>query len=134
MFLSELKDEQKDLFLDLGIHLSKSDGEFLGAEKDNIRQMCKEMGIEERLEENVEFDIALNRLSESATVREKRIVLLEIAGIVMADGVYSLEEKEMVENVSNVLGFDYSHFENVISLIRDLFVAYSKIGDFLSSK
>lgn len=134
MFLSELKDEQKDLFLDLGIHLSMSDGEFSDTEKNTIRQMCREMGIDERLEENVEFDIALNRLSENATVREKRIVLLEIAGIVMADGVYSPEEKATVENISNALEVDYFHCENAISLVKDLFAVYSKIGGFLSSK
>lgn len=134
MFLSELKDEQKDLFLDLGIHLSMSDGRFSDIEKNTIRQMCKEMEIGERLEANIEFDAALNRLSENATVREKRIVLLEMAGIVMADGVYSPGEKTTVENISNTLGVDYPHCENAISLIKELFAVYSKIGDFLSSK
>ncbi len=134
MFLSELKDEQKDLFLDLGIHLSMSDGRFSDIEKNTIRQMCKEMEIGERLEANIEFDAALNRLSENATVREKRIVLLEMAGIVMADGVYSPEEKTTVENISNTLGVDYPRCENAISLIKELFAVYSKIGDFLSSK
>lgn len=134
MFLSELKDEQKELFLDLGIHLSMSDGEFSNSEKNTIHQMCKEMGIDERLEENVEFNVALSRLYKNATVREKRIVLLEIAGIVMADSVYSPEEKAVVEKISSALGVDYSHCEEVISLIKDLYAVYSKIGDFLSSK
>lgn len=133
MFLSELKDEQKDLFLDLGIHLSMSDGEFSETEKNTICQMCKEMGIDERLEQNVDFDIALSRLGKNATVREKRIVLLEIAGVVMADGVYSPEEKAEVEKISDALGVDYFHCENAISLVKDLFVVYSKIGNFLSN-
>ena len=92
MFLSELKDEQKDLFLDLGIHLSLS------------------------------------------VVREKRFVLLEIAGVVMADEVYSSEEKAEVKKISDALGVDYSHCEDAISLVKDLFVVYSKIGNFLSNK
>lgn len=134
MFLSELKDEQKDLFLDLGIHLSMSDGEFTKTEKNTICQMCKEMGIDERLEQNVDFDTALSRLGKNATVREKRIVLLEIAGVVMADEVYSSEEKAEVKKISDALGVDYSHCEDAISLVKDLFVVYSKIGNFLSNK
>ena len=134
MFLSELKDDQKDLFLDLCILLSKSDGDFADSEKNTIRQMCKEMGIDERLNENIEFGKALSRLNENATVREKRIILLEIAGIVMADGVYAPEEKAAVESISNVFGIDYSYSEKAISLITDLFAVYSKIGEFLSSK
>lgn len=134
MFLSELRNEQKELFLDLSIHLSMSDGKFSDSEKNTIRQMCKEMGIDERLKKKVEFDIALNRLSENATIREKRIILLEIAGIVMADGVYSPEEKTAVENIATALSVDYSHCEDAISLIKDLFVLYSKIGNFLSGK
>lgn len=134
MYLSELKDEQKELFLDLGIHLSMSDGDFSSHEKNTISQMCTEMGIAERFEQNVEFDTALSRLSEIATIREKRIILIELAGIVMADGVYSPEEKAVVENITKILEVDHAQYEKVIALIKDLFVVYSEIGDFLSSK
>lgn len=134
MFLSELKDEQKELFLDLVIHLSMSNGEFVDAEKAMVHQMCREMEIAERLETKVEFDEALSRLSKNAYVREKRIILLELAGIVMADGVYDSEEKAAVEKIADALCIDYSHCENAISLIKDLFDVYSKIGNFISSK
>lgn len=134
MYLSELRGEQKELFIDLGIHLSMSDGDFSSVEKNMIRQMCKEMEVSERLEKKVEFEVALNRIGENATVREKRIVLLELAGIVMADGVYSPEEQKAVEQIASALEIDYSHCENAILLIKDLFVVYSKMGNFLSSK
>ena len=51
--------------------------------------MCKEMGISERIVPVVNFDDALNQLTESTTIREKRIILLEIGGVVLADGVFS---------------------------------------------
>lgn len=134
MFLSELKDTQKELFLDLSIHLSMCDEEFTDAEKNTIFQMCKEMGISERFVPVISFDDALNQLTESTTIREKRIILLEIGGIILADGVFSSEEKSAMEKISDSLKIDYYQCEKAIEMIRDLYEIYSKIGLFLSSK
>lgn len=134
MFLSELNDTQKELFLDLSIHLSMCDEEFVDDERNTILQMCKEMGISERIVPVVNFDDALNQLTESTTIREKRIILLEIGGVVLADGVFSSEEKKAMLKISDSLKVDYSQCERAIEMIRDLYRIYSKIGSFLSSK
>jgi len=52
MFLSKLKSEEKEYFLDLGIHLASSDGDFSDVEKENIKQMCQEMAIKNVLMQN----------------------------------------------------------------------------------
>lgn len=134
MFLSELKDTQKELFLDLSIHLVKCDGDFADVERNTISQMCKEMEINERFTPVVNFDDALNQLTESATIREKRIILLEIGGVILADGVFSSEEKSAMKEISDLLKIDYFQCEKVIAMIQDLYEVYSKIGLYLSSK
>ena len=88
MFLSELRDTQKELFLDLSIYLSMRDGNFADVEKNTIIQMCKEMGIDKRLVPVLNFDDVLNQLAESVTIREKRIIILEIGGVILADGFF----------------------------------------------
>lgn len=134
MFLSELKNAQKELFLDLCIHLSMCDGDFSNSEKNTILQMCKEMEINERFTPGVVFDDALSQLAENASVREKRIILIEIAGIILADNVFASEEKNSLKKISDSLEIDYSQCEKVISMVQDLYVVYSKIGSFLTSK
>lgn len=134
MFLHELKNTQKELFLDLSIYLSMSDGEFADSEKNTIVQMCREMEIEKRLTPNVNFDDALSQLAENTTIREKRIILIEIAGIIFADGIFASGEESLMKKISDSLKVDYSQCEKAIMLVRDLYEVYSKIGPFLSSK
>lgn len=93
MFLSELRDTQKELFLDLSIYLSMRDGNFADVEKNTIIQMCKEMGIDKRLVPVLNFDDVLNQLAESVTIREKRIIILEIGGVILADVFFLLKRK-----------------------------------------
>ena len=134
MFLTELKNTQKELFLDLCIHLSMSDGSFVEVEKNTILQMCKEMEIHERFTPIKNFDDALVQLSEDATIREKRIILLAVGGVDLADGVFSPEEENAMKKIADSLKIDYLQCEKVISMVRDLYEVYSKIGLFLSSK
>ena len=134
MFLSELRDTQKELFLDLSIYLSMRDGNFADVEKNTIIQMCKEMGIDKRLVPVLNFDDVLNQLAESVTIREKRIIILEIGGVILADGFFSTEEESAMKQISDSLKIDYSQCKKAIAMIQDLYEGYSKIGSFLSSK
>lgn len=134
MFLSELKPEQKELFLDLGICLSMSDGDFSEPEKKMILEMCKEMGVYERTDAKLKFEDALEKIKEGITEREKRIILLETAGIVLADGEYSDDEMLVMKKIATTLEIDYSHVEEVVETVNSLLDIYSKIGEFLTKK
>ncbi len=134
MFLSKLKSEEMELFLDLGIHLASCDGDFALVEKENIIQMCQEMGIEKRLDAKLSFNEALEQLSKLSNNYEKKIILLELAGIVMADGVCSPEEKELLMNIITTLNMKDSDCDAVIKLVSSLYSVYSEIGNYLASK
>lgn len=134
MFLSELKLEQKELFLDLGIHMSMSDGDFSASEKKMILEMCKEMGISERLDAKLELKDAIDKIKEGITAREKRIILLETAGIVLVDGEYSDDEMSVMKEIAAILEIDYSQVEEVVAIVNNLLDVYSKIGEFLTKK
>lgn len=134
MFLAELRPEQKELFLDLVILLSKSDCVFDESEQKAISEMCREMEINERTENQLELNEVLKKIGETAYTREKRIILLETAGIVLADGVYSEEEESMIKDISDSLKIEYEQYQEVLKTIQELYGVYKKIGDFLSGK
>lgn len=134
MFLAELKPEQKELFLDLVICLSKSDGCFDESEQKVIIEMCREMGIKKRIDNRFEFKDALIKIKENITEREKRIILLETAGIVLADGNFSEDEAILIKNISDELQIEYDCYGDIIEMIKELYNVYSKIGTFLSGK
>ncbi len=132
MYLSELRPEQKELFLDLGICISKGDGSFDDSERIVLSEMCREMGIPQRIENRLGFDEALVRIKETASTREKRVILIEAAGIILADGVYSEEEKGLVKRISEVLEIEYKQCEYVLRTVRDLFEVYDRLAAFLA--
>lgn len=134
MFLAELKPEQKELFLDLVICLSKSDGCFDESEQKVIIEMCREMGIKKRIDNRFEFKDALIKIKENITEREKRIILLETAGIVLADGNFSEDEAILIKNISEELQIEYDCYSDIIEMVKELYNVYSKIGTFLSGK
>lgn len=94
MFLSQLRKENKELFLKLSVYASNANDLFVDEEKELIYAYCREMGIPEVMPDTSEtIDIILNQISEQADDVEKNIIILEILGLVKADGVYDEKEK-----------------------------------------
>ena len=134
MFLSKLKSEEKEYFLDLGIHLASSDGDFSDVEKENIKQMCQEMAIEERFDAKLNFEEALGQISEISDAYERKIVMIELAGIIMADGICTSEEKDHLKKIAEAMDINESECDTVIKLVSSLYGIYREIGTYLASK
>ena len=134
MYLNELKTEQKELFLDLSVNLAMSDNNFSYVEKNLIKQLCREMNINEKYNTDKSFDDIINNLSEICNEREKRIIIIELAGIVMIDNQYSEDEKKLIEDIVSTFDIDYKEFETLLKVINELYAVYKKMGDFLQKK
>ena len=134
MYLGELKEAQKNLFLDLCINLAMSDERFAHEEKTMLKQMCHEMGIDERYSTEKSVADAINELAESATDREKRIMIIELAGIIMADNVYHESEKKILKDLSEAFEISFDETEKIIPTISRLYNVYSNFAKFLTGK
>lgn len=134
MYLNLLNTEQKEIFLDISLCVSRADKNFSDLEKDMITKLCAEMQIPVRYIVRNDFEDSINRLAEISSERIKRIIILELAGIVMADSVYVEEEKEIMFKVAEKFGLNYKEIENVISMITDLFVIYRKMAFYIEQK
>ncbi len=134
MFLHELNNEQKDLFLDLCLSLSLSDNEFSKEEKNMVKQFCAEMMIKERYKVLSDANGVIEKLSEISTKREKRIVLIELTGIVLADGKYTKEEKTLLNEIGEKFSVSSTEIDEMINIVLELYGVYEKIGSFLNGK
>ena len=99
-----------------------------------IKQLCREMNISPRFTTEENADNVINRLTSMTTDREKRIIIIEAAGIIMADNDYSESEKEIITKISEAFGIENGEIEKIISTICDLYSIYTKFGNFLSGK
>lgn len=134
MYLSTLEKGQKELFLDLCIILSESDGDFSETEKETIDKFCIEMNIPSRYEAKKDADTTLAMLNESCSEYVKRSLVLEIIGIVIADGKYADAEKEILIKLSKVFSISYGEIEKMIGVVKELWLIYGKFNLFMNGE
>lgn len=126
MFLNQLKEENKELFLKVCVHASLSNGVFANKEKEMISEYCREMNISENVPECGEtFDATLEELSEKATNEEKKIIMLEILGLVKSDGVYDEKEKKFMNDLAKGIKVQEIVLTKLNSLL-DIYTAVCK--------
>lgn len=106
------------------VHAAWSNGVFVNEEKEMIFAYCREMCIPEDVPEyDGTINDVLSELAEKATTKEKNIIMLEILGLVKADGVY--EEKEIEFMNSIVAGMKVK--EGVLSKLNSLLDIYATV-------
>lgn len=130
MFLNQLSQQGKKMFLNLSVHVAKADDVLEAKEKELISAYCNEMQIP-----TVElFDvIPMNKIIgyfSKSEMHIKKIVLLEILGLAYVDGVYSEAETKLIKEFVEKIGIsktDYQKLNKLIgkyySMCKDLFEA-----------
>lgn len=132
MYLSMLSSEKKHLFLNLEIYLSKVDSVFSEEEKRIIDAHCIEMHIDNN---NYEVDMTqsevFDRLRESLTPQEAKIIFLELVGTIMADNVYHVEERVLINKLAEILGIKQDDIDLAFSIIADIKNAYNRCAEYI---
>jgi DnaJ-domain-containing protein 1 len=122
MYLSEINQCYKEAFLDLAYYFAQSDSVYSESERDVIDQYKKEMDIT--------YNPISKKLTEilssfsQASEREKKIVLFEIAALVIADGSYSTEEQNVLKEVNNNFRIADDFIVKAIKIIDEINILY----------
>lgn len=124
MFLANLSEKEKQLFLQASLLISHSDEEFSDEEKLVIVTLCQEMAIPVSYELTQSLDEVLNELKQIASPPIKRSIVFELAGVIMADEVYADSEKAMMARISDALGVDIEVSEESVRLITQMSEIY----------
>ena len=131
MFLNRLSNEQKEMFLDLCIHASKSNNNFDDDEKLIIEQYCDEMHIDVRFDEKLTLQEIAEKLPTISSKSDIRIVLLETASLLLSDNIYDESEKQFFESFAEKAGVSREELDGLIKTLGELTEVYSKINDFV---
>ena len=132
MYLAMLNREKRHLFLNLEIYLSRIDGDFSDDEKRIIDVHCIEMHIDNNnYEADMPLDDVFQKLKETLTHSERRIVFLELAATIMADDVYHKEEEKITRKLSDLLEIDDYEVKEAFSIIKDMKDVYKRCSDYI---
>jgi hypothetical protein len=126
-----LSNTNKRLFLNLEIYLSKVDSDFSENERIIIDAHCMEMHIDNN---NYEADMSQSEIFEglkALTKQESKIVFLELVGTIMADNVYHVEEKALVNKLAEALKLEENDISLVFSIITDMKNVYERCAEYV---
>ena len=133
MFLKLLSAEQKELFLDLCIHASKSNNDFASEEKEKIIEYCEEMRTEIRFDEQTGLSEAAERLAAISTEQELRMIILETAALITSDNKFDDDERKFFDLLTDKLGLVKQDTDKIFGILDELTAVYQKIYDFIEA-
>jgi uncharacterized tellurite resistance protein B-like protein len=119
MFLSELLDKEKKVFLGLAFLAMKSDGNISPDEMRVFNTYKHECQLPEYQYKDENLDELLKDLKHS-TKKSKRIVLMELMGIWIADNIWEDEEIEMMYHIGESLGLSESETTRLKRWAREM--------------
>ncbi|MGF0064152.1 hypothetical protein ACQRCQ_02625 [Lachnospiraceae bacterium SGI.085] len=132
MFLGQLSDKEKNAFISLSVHASNSNGVFAEEEKVMIQEYCKEMGIPFFDADNaISMDEVVAVFKESE-LTIKKIVLLEILGLVYSDGVFDDTEKGFINEYAKKIGLTDEDVAKQTVAIKEYLEALKKVAEAIS--
>lgn len=132
MFLNQLSDKEKNAFISLSIHASKSNGVFAEEEKTMIQEYCREMDIPLfDADDAISMDEIVDVFKKSE-LTIKKIVLLEILGLVYSDGEYDDSEKGFVREYAKEIGLTDADVEKQTEAVKTYLDALKKVAEAIS--
>lgn len=128
MFLFELADEQKELFIDLAIIAMESNGEVDDSEIAVIKGYCREMAVEYRETAKINNCAeVLGKLKEISTESELRKITIEITTLMYADNNLADEEEKMLIKMKEKFDFSTHLMGELIFAAKHLVLSLSLI-------
>lgn len=128
MFLNRLDFVEKEAFISLAVKAAESNGGIADEEYQMIEDYCKEMGIAFFDAKNLKPMEDVIRIYSEADDQNKRVAVLEIVGLMYADGGYDSKEKEFVDDFANRIGIAQDEVRKIedtvmkyIGITRELF-------------
>lgn len=132
MLLGKLSENNKKLFLQLEMILSNIDGNYSASEKELIERHCREMGIAP-VEYNIDLslDETVKNIYENMSVKEKKIILIELTTLAVIDGVYDEKERQLVDSLRKMLGIPEEVGTQALELVERLVKVSTEIENFV---
>ncbi|MDD6487885.1 MAG: hypothetical protein PUF61_13170 [Spirochaetales bacterium] len=132
MFLNQLNNEERSIFLKLAIAVIKADGKLEEKEKLFVAEYSREMGVTDYdLNENIEPLGLAEKIGKDSTDAVKRIFLLELVALANADGEFAESEKTLILSLLQKFGLTENQLNDCIKLLAEYNDILAKLTTFI---
>ena len=117
MFLNQLNENEKELYLELCAHAVMADDVFAPDEMESIALICYELMIPNHMPDNDEpVQDILDKLNLIASKQQKNIMILELILLLKKDGTLDAAETDFLEQVRVGLEVSEEKFTSLFGL------------------
>ena len=117
MFLNQLNENEKELYLELCAHAVMADDVFAPDEMESIALICHELMIPNHMPDNDEpVQDILDKLNLIASKQQKNIMILELILLLKKDGTLDATETDFLEQVRVGLEVSEEKFTSLFGL------------------
>ena len=132
MFLNQLNNEERSIFLKLAIAVIKADGKLEEKEKLFVAEYSREMGVTDYdLNENIEPLGLAEKIGKSSTDAVKRIFLLELVALANADGEFAESEKSLILSLLQKFELTENQLNESLKLLAEYNDVSAKLTAFI---
>ena len=130
----KLQSKEKFSFLQLAHYLARIDNKYGQKEEEIILEYCTEMGIENL--DNFDFDnFSLEKiLNDFKSETSKKIVILELMILIHIDHSFNLNEKKLIQKISENFGIDISDVNDYSQWGKSVAMLYEVAKIFINEK
>jgi hypothetical protein len=134
MLLMKLESKEKFSFLQLAHYLARVDNHYGKKEEEIILEYCTEMGIENIGSFDFDNFSLDNILKDFKSQRSKRIVILELMILIHIDHIFNINEKKLIEKISESFGIDISDVNDYSQWGKSVAMLYEVAKIFINEK
>lgn len=125
MLLNRLSLLEKETFVSLCLYAAEANGNVVEKEYEMIEEYCKEMGIAFFDARNIKTYDEIIEIFKESSYSNKKIVVLEILGLLYADDVYDGDEKNFISDFAKRIDVDIDIIQTVDDLVKK-YISISK--------
>lgn len=119
MFLRQLNDNQKTLFLNLAKEAAKSNGIVNNNEKRLIEAYADEMGINSDVTSSLSVERICLDLKDISSKKELNQMCFEIASLLLGDMDFDSDEQSFLAKVCSIWDIDSSKCDEMLTYINE---------------
>lgn len=132
MFLNQLNQQEKEIFLKLAIAVIRADKKIEENEKKYIAEYAHEMNIQSYdLNIDVDDNALCKNIIENSSDAIKRIFLVELTACAYSDGRFDKEEKSLISSITSDLGLNENELSECVKLLETYTSATAELGRFV---
>lgn len=129
MYLAQLTESQKHLFLGLAYHIASADGDYSDDEKLMMESYCAEMNIAfDPNNLSTQPDEIIAKIKAECGERARKIMIFELIGLAMVDHNYDDAERVIINTAMDKLGIDKSFGVQCEKLLNEYIEFQNKIN------